>query len=227
MCTGTEFLIGASVVTGVAGIAQGFVQSAAAAQRANAQQASAQAAAALQQASANQEAAMLENNAKMVAIEADALREKRAQEEEAQKRNNLIKSTAERANAGSSGLTVAGTSLERLLVQNDEVRSKNLALTLWNYDMQIQTKDYEGYLFDYRADVTRELGVAQADVTRYQGELTSSASMAESSAYLTGGITSGIGSAASIASKIDFNSSAGKTGGIDYGALTYTNAHSF
>lgn len=217
MCTGIEIMVGASIVSGVAGIAQGFVSSSAAASRAAAQQAQANAAAQMQQISANQEAVMLRNNAAMTAIEADALREKKNQERDSQNRNNEIKMAAEKANASSGGLTVAGTSLERLLVQNDQTRKDNLALTLWNYDMQIQTKDYEEYLYNYRADVTEDLGASQADVTRYGGNLQYNAGMAESTSYMTGGIATGIGNAASIASKANWGSTGGITSQSEWG----------
>jgi hypothetical protein len=176
--TGTAILVGSAISAGVS-VYSGMA--AAAAQRSAAANAAAQ-----QRAAAQAQAEAMRANAQRAMQDVEYSRDRAAIEQRELARKNKILQ-AERANsAAASGFTVAGTSLERLLTQQEQEDNRTEKVLDWEWTNKIDRQIDSVNLMWHEAEVTEITGYNMANSTYYSG-------MSEAESTATSGWVKGFG----------------------------------
>lgn len=176
--TGTILLAASAISAGI-NVYSGM--SAAAAQRAAAANAAAQ-----QRAAAQARANVMRTNAQRQMLDVEYSRQRSKIEQRELKRKNRIIQVERQNAAAASGFTVAGTSLERLLSQQEAEDTRTEQNLGWDWKNKINRQLDAASMTLWEADVTEVTGANMAASTYSSG-------MAEANATATSGWVKGFG----------------------------------
>lgn len=144
----------------------------------NAQRQAAKQARAAREMEADAQAARLKANAKRQLMDRDTMRVQKSIEMQERRRTNRILQSRRANAAAGAGSTVAGTSLERFLVQQEGHDALGEDILNWQWDARLANQADQASLTNWQADQTKATGYAVAETAYNVGMIQADASLA-------------------------------------------------